>query len=357
MADTTNQTAPATKTVKGNMPVRTVLKDNASTEAFIRDCMTKYSDFGSLNVVSPYDPKRKVFGLTVTPDEVEPENFAKATFQFDAEIFPADWERTVEVLKNRGEGPDSSTIKGIVIGTQPTRAQIEADEAGNKWIDKIIATELSRRRLASLRDAKVAIDTKEALGEMPLTLADYVVSTKGGASTLTEGFETFWKSVKDALGKLSPAWLRYNLSKKEIKRAMRSVEYASRWYPTLESATDKKSGSVVSLFELAIKTLILKAAEANMDKSLLEDWLSNRATYQLDSTELEEEETDDDAEEPGLDMDSLAAMMAPKPAAEEAKVEGTESNEPDEEDKEAAAFAAEQAAEAEAAKSEAPATE
>lgn len=273
MADEQNNSTKV-KTVIDDMASRREFDSTDAAAAYIVECFQNFADFGNYNIVSPYDASRGVAGFG--QDE-------SGNLVFDPEIFPADFRVGVSVLTQRGEGAGSSTVKGIVIYPIPTREAILSSEAGLKWLDKILSTELNRIAVRGLRAADANITDLEVLDQMPKSLDDYVTSNRGGGSALAEAYEKLWKIIRDAIGKQVKAWKLANLSKKELKNAIQSKAHAAQYYPTLE---ETKQGS---LFVFAAMAMKQEAIKAGMDASIFDSWLAGRDAYVIDANEEEEE--------------------------------------------------------------------
>lgn len=304
--------ADKTYTVNDDMPSRRVFANKEAAANYLAESMSKYEDFGNYNIVTPIDLARGVQGLS--QDE-------EGNLIFDAEIFPDDMEIMVAVLTQRGKVKgDASTVKAITVSPVPSFEAVLNDAQGRAWIEKIVATELNRNAVRTLRPDKVNVTDQQILAALPRTLADYVTSNRGGSSTAFEAFEEYWKAVKNGLGKVSKAWKLANLSKREFKNAMSSTAYASRWYPTLEEAKG------VSLFVLALQAFQKLANDKGMDASIFETWLATRDEYEIEETD----EADDDEDE-GFSFDMLAAAIESDdeeaPAADASEAQGDEATE------------------------------
>jgi len=282
-----------TLTVLDDMKSRAEFDTKESAIQYIVESAGKFSDFANFDIVSPIDLKRGVQGFGQDNE---------GNLVFDPEIFPDDMRVMVAVLTQRGEGAGSSSVKCITVSPIPTLEAILADDAGNKWIRKVLSTELNRIAVRILRDKDANVKDETLLDQLPRSLADYVTSNRGGASTLLEAFEEYWKDIKTALGKLSKAWKLQNLSKREFKNAMSSTAYASQYYPTLE---ETKQGS---LFEFAIRAFV-QVSEANgKDSTIFKTWLENRSTFTIEDS--------DESDEDELSFDNLAALLSGDTATE-----------------------------------------
>ena len=282
-----------TLTVLDDMKSRAEFDTKESAIQYIVESAGKFSDFANFDIVSPIDLKRGVQGFGQD---------SEGNLVFDPEIFPDDMRVMVAVLTQRGEGAGSSSVKCITVSPIPTLEAILADDAGNKWIRKVLSTELNRIAVRILRDKDANVKDETLLDQLPRSLADYVTSNRGGASTLLEAFEEYWKDIKTALGKLSKAWKLQNLSKREFKNAMSSTAYASQYYPTLE---ETKQGS---LFEFAIRAFV-QVSEANgKDSTIFKTWLENRSTFTIEDS--------DESDEDELSFDNLAALLSGDTATE-----------------------------------------
>lgn len=289
MADTNTQTAPATTTpattvpakvkdVLNDMDSRRILPNPTEATAYIAKCMADFPDFGKYPVAAP--------GVSVSEE---------GGLVFDPEVYGEGVAVMVAVLTQRGDGPNQSTVKAIVIAPIPTFEAILANPGGNAWAKRILEKELNH---VSVRQLRKAENVADAVDSMPKTLEDYITSDRGAGGIL-QAYEDLWRPIKNNMGKLSRSWRLANLSKKELRRALESAAYALEYYPTLE---ETKQGS---LFVFALNGLIVTAKKQGLDPTIFERWLANRDEATIDIKDDDE----DDFDESKL----FAAMLAPEP--------------------------------------------
>lgn len=261
--------ATKVKTVIEDMASRTFCESTEDASTFLAKCQADFADFDSHKLVL---------------------NGIDAEGQFDATIYTDSMRVMIDVLTNRGEqvvdakgnksrGP--STVRAIVVTPAPTTDAILADEQGRKWLDKIIATQLSHVANAPLRKAD---NLAEAQLNMPLTLAEYVSPTREGSSA-SATYDALYRMLIDGF-KRNKAWSRAKLVKAELKRCLESAAYALHVHPALEDRGDKPS-----LFVMACQVGAREAVSDGLDPTIFNTWLEtrNEATF-----EAEEEGEDDD---------------------------------------------------------------
>ena len=149
------------KTVIEDMASRTFCDSTEDASLFLAKCQEDFADFDSHKLVL---------------------NGIDAEGNFDPTVYSTDMRVMIDVLTNRGEqvidakgnksrGP--STVRAIVVTPAPTVDAILSNEQGRKWIEKIIATQLSHVANAPLRKAD---NLAEAQLNMPLTLSAIALS-------------------------------------------------------------------------------------------------------------------------------------------------------------------------------------
>lgn len=276
------------KSIQDDMPSARFFATPAEAAAALTSDQSTYADIGDAIIVSPVDAKRGVSALGMDDE---------GNFVFDSEMFSPGTRVMISKLSTRVDG-EKSKLKGIVVAPVPSEEQILADEAGRAWLSKIINTELQRLSVSGLRDRKDAptdIQSAAVLDSMPKCLADFVTSSRGGSSTLMQAFEENWKIIKAGLAKLSPSWVRANITKREFIYSMSSKAYAFAEFATLE---ENKAGS---LFEMAIRGFKAKAMEQGLDYSIFDQWAATR-----DEKVIEAKAEEDDQE---FDFDAFAATL------------------------------------------------
>lgn len=263
------------KTVRDDMDSRRVLPNVAEAAAYITKCASDFTDFTGYPVAAP--------GVSVS---------AEGALVFDPAVYTDSMGIMVSVLTQRGDGPNQSTVKAIVIAPVPTFDSILADAGGKAWAERIIAKELNHVAVRGLRKAD---NIANEVPEMPTTLADYITSDRQ-ASGILAAFEELWRPIKNNMAKLSRPWRLANFSKKELRRCFESAGYASEYYPTVE---ETKQGS---LFVLALNGLVKTARESGLDPTWFERCLATRDEATID--------VKDDDEEDEISIDALSAAMA-----------------------------------------------
>jgi len=234
--------------------------------------------------------------------------------QFDPAIYTADTRVMVAVLANRGEkdaktgkaGP--SSVKALVVTPVPTIDAILNDAAGRAWAEKILDKELNHVAVRALRNAD---DVESVADQMPLSLADYISSSRESTGGIMETFNTLFKPIIASLAAKSTQWAKARLIKTELKKAIESKAYALEIYPTLESrGLNPKTGEPLpSMFVMAAQLGIREATKQGLDPAIFTKWLDNRDAKVL-TTKTDEDESDD------FDLDDVA-FVEPETKTEE----------------------------------------
>jgi len=297
MTEQTNTTATDSakeakaKTVLDDMASRRIFDSVDEATAYINKCQTDFTDFNGYPVAA--------VGFTDDGD-------------FDPEVYTDEMRIAVSVLTQRGEGPNSSTVKAIVIYPTPKIEAILASDAGTSWLTSIMEKELNHVAVRNLRkadDPKIdnAPTLAEAIESMPTTIADFITSSRESSGGILEVYNSLWQLIKKALGKKFKAFALANLSKKELRKGIESASYASTIYPQLEDRTNK-AGEKTSFFEIAGNFGILLAKEQGLDPAFFEKALANRNEKTI---EVSDDEDD-------FDMEAMAAELS-KPKEETAE--------------------------------------
>ena len=286
----TNTTAATTateskaKTVLDDMASRRIFDNVESATAYITKCQTDFADFNGYPVAA--------VGFTEDGD-------------FDPEVYTDDMRIAVSVLTQRGEGPNSSTVKAIVIYPTPKLEAILGTEAGTGWLTAIMEKELNHVAVRNLRKAGTPgneeLTIEDAVESMPTSIADFITSNRETSGGILEVYNTLWQLIKKALGKKFKAFALANLSKKELRKGIESASYASAIYPQLEDRTNK-AGEKASFFEIAANFGILLAKEQGLDPAFFEKALANRNEKTI---EVSDDEDD-------FDMEAMAAELSKK---------------------------------------------
>lgn len=270
-ANTESKAADKAKTVIDDMAARRVFADAESFGAYLTKCATEYADFASYPIAAP--------GLSEDGT-------------LDPEIYTDAMNIAVAVLTQRGDGPNSSSVKAIVIYPSPKLDAILSDAPAREWLEGIIAKEINHVAVRQLRKAENIADVTD---QMPTSLADYVTSNRESAGGILQSYEDLWKPIKKAVGSKFRAFALQNLSKKELRRGMESASYAKETYPTLEDRGNNKSGAAnPSLFVLAAQLGIVQAKKLGLDPAIFERWLENRNDKVIEITEDEDDISLDD---------------------------------------------------------------
>lgn len=282
MADT--NTTPATteaatdsakvKTVIDDMPSRRLFDSIEEANAYIGKCQADFPDFDSYPVAFA--------GLTEDND-------------FDPEVYTEDTRVAIAVLTQRGVGPNSSTVKAIVIYPAPKLEAILSTDAGTAWATAIIEKELNHVAVRGLRKAETTDDMQEEIRKMPLTVADFITSNRETSGGILETYNATWQLVKKAIGGKFKAFGLANLSKKELRRGMESASYAAQVYPKLEERHNK-AGEPESLFEIAARFGEQLAKKEGLDPAFYTRALESRNERTIEITEDADEDFDFEAE-------------------------------------------------------------
>lgn len=257
------------KTVIEHMPSRTFCASIDEASSFLAKCQEDYSDFDEHKLVMNGIDSEGQFDVTVYTDAT----------RVMIDVLTNRGEISVDAKGNKSRGP--STVKAIVITPAPTTEAILADDAGRKWLEKIVATQLSHVAMAPLRKAD---NLAEAQLNMPLTLTEYVSPTRESSSA-SATYDALYRMIIDGF-KRNKAWARAKLVKAELKRCLESAAYALHVHPALEDRGDKSS-----LFVMACQVGAREAVADGLDPAIFNTWLEtrNESTF-----EAQAEEDDDD---------------------------------------------------------------
>lgn len=282
---------PKPVNVIDGMESRRMFANVEEAAAYLNAESAKYADFNSVPQV--------IRGMIESTDEE-----GNISADFDPAIYTPDTRVMVALLANRGEinpatkerGP--STVKAIVVTPVPTLEAILADPAGLEWAQKIIDKELNH---VAVRPLRTADDVDTVADQMPLTLADYVTSSRESTGGIMETFNSMFKGIIATVGQKSTAWAKYRLTKSDLKRAMESKAFALEWFPTLEDrGLNAKTGQPFpSLFVMALQLGEREAVKQGLDPAIFRRWLDTRDQKAL-TVKVAEEESDD------FDLDDLA---------------------------------------------------
>lgn len=290
--DATAASTPAAdkaKNVLEDMDSRRILPNPEDATAYIAKCLADLPDFNDFPLAAP--------GVSIVD----------GALVFDPEVYTDETRVMVSVLTQRGDGPNTSTVKAIVVAPIPTLDAILANPEGNSWAQRILEKELNHVAVRQLRKAE---DVGDVVDTMPKTLGDYITSNRESSGILA-AYEELWRPVKTNMGKLSRSWRLANLSKKELRRALESSAYAKEYYPTLEEA---KQGS---LFVFALNGLSAQAKKDGLDPTIFERWLTNRNERVIDVQAEDEEEFSLEDFAAAFEPDATATPAATPPATEE----------------------------------------
>lgn len=307
MADETNtQTAAPTseakpKTVAEDMPARSMFATPADAAAALNRYSQELSDFGNGHAI---------IARGITTGENDELNFDPAVYTPDMRVMLA------TLTQRQEKGP--SKVTAIVITPAPTLDAILAADGGRDWLQKIADKELNHVAVRPLRNPKEGESLDELSEKMPLTVAEYITSSRESSGGALETFNELARGVIDAIAKKSKPWAKARLTKPELKAAMASRAYASEYYPVLEDRGEGKE----SLFVMAMNFGKTVAAAKGLDPAIFDRWLSSRDQATL-ATKADEDENGDDFDLEALTFDDSKTekAAAPAPAAEGQTVE------------------------------------
>jgi hypothetical protein len=127
--------APAkAKDVLNDMDSRRILPNPTEAAAYIGKCMSDFPDFGKYPVAAP--------GVTVSEE---------GALVFDPAVYGDGTAVMISVLTQRGDGPNQSSVKAIVIAPVPTFDSILANPQGKDWAKRILEKELNHVAVRQLR--------------------------------------------------------------------------------------------------------------------------------------------------------------------------------------------------------------
>ena len=299
-AATPEAEAPKVKTVLEDMESRRLFDSSDEAAAYLGKCAEDFPDFGSYPVAAT--------GLTEDGE-------------FDPEVYNESMQIAVAVLTKRGEGPNSSTVKAIVIYPSPKPSALMDSATGADWIAGLVAKEANHVAVRQLRKAESDDDIAEAIQTMPTTLDDYTTSGRESSGGVLETYNSLWQTVKKGIGEKAKTFRLANLSKKELRKAMESASYASAMYPALEDRTNKK-GDKESFFVIAATYGEALAKQQGLDPAFFERALALRDEKEIALA--------DDADADDFDFEAMAAAVSAKAAPEstdDAATETPENNE------------------------------
>lgn len=293
MTDITTQTAAEStaKNVLGNMASRSIFDTTAQALAYLTKASTDFADFATHPLA--------IVGLNAEGD-------------FDPAIYNDDMRVAVAVLTQRGEGPNSSTVKAIVAYPSPKLDAILATETGKAWLTGIMEKELNHVAVRNLRKAETQDEIKDAIATAPTTVEGYTTSGTEATGGILETYNTLWQTIKKTLAAKSKAFALANLSKKELRKALESASYAAATYPVLENRTNK-AGEKESLFEIAARFGVALAAKESLDGAFFANVLNTRNEKTI-------ELADDEGE---FDLDAMAAAVTAESAEESSEDDAT----------------------------------
>ncbi len=281
------QSTPAPKAVSviEGMDSRRMFDSTDEAAAYLNASAEKFSDFGNhAQVINGVD----------------------ADGNFDPAIYTDSTRVMVAVLANRAaEKGKPSTVKAIVITPAPKLDAILSDEAGKAWLSKIIDKELNHVAVRALRTAD---DVESVSDQMPLSLADYISTSRESTGGIMETFNVLFKGIIAAVASKAPAWAKARLIKSELKKAMESKAYALEYYPNLEDRGDKPS-----LFVMALQLGQREAKKQGLDPAIFDKWLETRDAKPLTTKADDTDESADD-----FDLDDLAFVAESEDASNEA---------------------------------------
>jgi hypothetical protein len=146
----------------------------------------------------------------------------------------------------------------------------------------------------AVRLLRTADDMETVKDQMPLTIADYITSSRESTGGIMETFNTLFKGIIAAVAAKSPIWAKARLTKNELKKAFESKAYALEYYSKLEDRGDKPS-----LFVMALGLGKNEAEKRGLDPAIFDKWLATR-----DEKPLNTKSDDDDADD--FDLEDLA---------------------------------------------------
>jgi hypothetical protein len=295
----TVSTAKKSETVIEGMDSRRMFANVTEAAAYLNASATKFADFDSHPQV--------LRGIHTEGDNAG---------DFDSAIYTSSMRVMVAVLANRGEKKgDPSTVKAIVVTPAPTLDALMADDAGKAWVAKIIDKELNH---VAVRPLRTADDVESVADQMPLTLADYITSSRESSGGIMDTFNALFKGIIGGLAAKSAPWAKARLIKSELKKAMESTAYAKEYYPTLEDRGDKPS-----LFVMALQLGKREAAKQGLDPAIFDRWLETRDSKTIKAAETADESDDFDLDDLAFDEPKEEQPAAPAEPATDSSTPAT----------------------------------
>ena len=296
--------APKPKTVSEDMPSRSMYANATDASAALNRFSQELSDFGTGHAI---------IARGITSDE------STGALNFDPAVYTADMRVMLATLTQRQDkGP--SKVTAIVITPAPTLDAILAAPGGKEWLEKIADKELNHVAVRPLRNPKDGESLDELSEKMPLTVAEYITSSRETSSGALETFNDLARGLIDAIAKKNKLWAKARLTKPELKAAMASRAYALEYYSQLEDRGQTEDGKPKeSFFVMAMNYGKQVATAKGLDPAIFDRWLSTRDQATLATKS--EDDGDDDFDLESLTFDDgkkadAATESAPVPAAE-----------------------------------------
>lgn len=275
-AATTPAAPPKPKTVLDNMDSRRFFDSAESATAYLNDMGSTLTDFDQQQFVTN--------GVNPNPET--------GVLEFDPAVYTEQMRIMIAVLTKR-QDKDRSTVQAIVVTPAPKHQALFDSEAAKPWLAALIDKELNHIAVRKLRAPKDGDDIDLLRQQMPLTLEDFVTSSRADGGIL-DTFNDLARGIIDAFAKQSKIWSKARLTKPELKAAMASRAYAAEYYPQLEDRGEGKESLFVKALDFG-----KKVAEAKgMDPAIFDRWISQRNEAKLTGSESDEDEDD-------IDLDSL----------------------------------------------------
>lgn len=272
------------KTIADDMASRVILADVSALNAY----------FGQLSGYEGFaDAEGNPLIQFATPGVSQDDS----GFVLDPAIYLPGVEIAVELMTEKGKDGEASKPKAILIRPNPSLDLVLDSEAGRAWLYKIATKEFN---LVATRPLRKVDRVEEAVGAMPLALADYITGRELSGSQL-EAYNKHWESIKKTLSKASKTFALTGLSKKTLRMAIESKAFAAQNFPLLESVEGQDSW-----FVLAAKLGGAFATKAGDSPDIFTNWLASRDTYEIPGG--------DDGEEAPVDFAALLAAATAEPA-------------------------------------------
>lgn len=180
----------------------------------------------------------------------------------------------VEVAGTKVQG-----IQAVIVYPIPTVEAFFESEAGKANLDKVTVKESSHVTFRQVRGSATIGELLDGMRKAPVSVEDYSAESRRAGGLDTKLFDTYWNNARKWLKKNMPALEASLPAKPEIRDCMRSQSYAMG---DTETAKLEQRG----MFAYLLTGLIKTATAAGKDASVLEGWLRDRESLEIERKTL-----------------------------------------------------------------------